>query len=146
MPKRANCCRTTFFSAGSCAHVAVRRRVGRDRRIDVEAIDRRFRIGGECFARQRAVGGDDRRRQIDVAGIALASRAGTATRRRPCSRSVDCGAAAAGCAGGAGACASFAIDCATIKPRQRTSNSSDRLDSREPPARISTNVLLDSPI
>ena len=43
--------------------------LGRDRRIDIKAIDRRFRVGREGFMRQRAVGGNDGGRQIDRAGI-----------------------------------------------------------------------------
>ena len=73
--KRANCCRTTFFSAGSWLQVAVRGRIGRHRRVDIEAVDRRLRVSGKRFLRQRAVGGDDRRRQVDVARVALAARA-----------------------------------------------------------------------
>ena len=50
-------------------HVAVRRRVGRDRRIDVEAVDRGVRIGGPRFLREFAVGGDHGGAVIDRAGI-----------------------------------------------------------------------------
>src|ERR1700682_1869108 len=50
-------------------HVAVARRIVRDRRVDIEAIDRRFRIGGPLLARQLAARGNDRRGQINGAGI-----------------------------------------------------------------------------
>ncbi len=56
-------------------HVAVRRLIGRHRRIDVEAIDRRLRIGSPRFARQLAVGGNDRRRVIDRARVLAAGTA-----------------------------------------------------------------------
>ena len=54
------------------SHVAVRRRIGRYGRINVEAIDRRLRVGSPFLLRQLAIGSDDRGREIDIAGIMMA--------------------------------------------------------------------------
>ena len=56
-----------FFRPGN--HVAVPRRVVRDRRVHVEAVNRRLRIRGPRLARHLAVCRDDRCRQVNRAGI-----------------------------------------------------------------------------
>ena len=44
---------------GVGVHVAVGGRIRRDRRVDVEAVDRRIRIGGPRFVRELAIRGND---------------------------------------------------------------------------------------
>ncbi len=50
-------------------HIAVAGGIGRDCGIDVEAIDRRVRVGGPGFARQFAAGGDDGRGHVNGTGV-----------------------------------------------------------------------------